>query len=155
MLIELSTPKYPHFDILNVQICPLVQKLPPWPRRVLRTKFLGKKRKNTSFYVMKLGQEAGNMLIGLSTPKYPYFDILNVQIRPLVQKLPPWPRRVLRTKFLGKKRKNTSFYVMKLGQEAGNMLIGLSTPKYPHFDILNVKIRPLVQKLAPWLRKVF
>ena len=33
------------------------------------------------------------------------------------------------------------------------MLIGLSTPKYPHFDILNIQIRPTVQKLAPWSRK--
>ena len=33
--------------------------------------------------------------------------------------------------------------------EAGTMPNGLSIPNYPHFDILNVPIRPMVQKLAP------
>ena len=52
------------------------------------------------------------MLIGLSTQNYPHFDILHVKIQPMVQKLAPWPRKVLLTKLLGKKRKNASFYVI-------------------------------------------
>ena len=87
---------------------PMVPKLAPWPRKVLVTKLLGTKRKNTSFYVIDQRYEAETMLIGLSTPKYPHFDILHAKIRPMVPKLAPWPRKVLVTKFLGKKCKNTS-----------------------------------------------
>ena len=153
MLIGLSTTKYPHFDILHAKIQPMVPKLAPWPRNVLVTKLLGKKCKNTSLYVIDQRYEAEIMLIRLSTSKYPHFDILHAKIQPTVPKLAPWPRKVLVIKMLGKKRKNTSFYVIDQRYEAETMLIGLSTSKYPHFDILHAKIQPTVPKLASWPRK--
>ena len=86
--------------------------------------------------------------------KLPHFDLLRFKIRPPVQKLAPRPMKLQGTKLLGK---NLSYYVVirrKVCIDCWEHAQSTGLQKLPHFDLLHFKIRPLVQKLAPWPRKL-
>ena len=128
--------------------------LAPWPRKVQGTKLLGK---NSSYYVVicrKAYIDSWEHVQSTGLQKLPNFDLLHFKIRPLVQKLAPWPRKLQGTKLLGK---NSSYYVVirrKVYIDSWEHAQSTGLQKLPHFDLLHFKIRPSVHKLAPWPKKL-
>ena len=86
--------------------------------------------------------------------KLPHCDLQHFKIRPSVQKLASWPKKLQGTRLLSK---NLSYYVLtcrKVKLDSWKYAQSTGLQKLPHFDLLHFKIRPLVQKLVPWPKKL-